>query len=193
MTTLIDHEVAVSLPTFKAFEMRIRGLTPLIPNRFGETAIEKLEERQAKSGSRAKLDPRNPEAEFRDGIYLDDEGRHCFPGAGIKKAIVTGAMRATEIKGTEARVAFAIPADLIPIIGPEPRMRRDHVVRAGSGNIAYRPEYSPWEMTFPVRLYEPVMSLTEFLHAVTMAGFGVGIGNWRPEKNGPFGTFEVAL
>lgn len=170
------------------FQMKIVGRTPLITNRFGETAIAAIEKTQTKA-PRGAHDAKDIEAEFQEGLYLLPDGGFGFPATGVKRAIADAAIRMTEHKGTIVRAAFNIEADLLPIVGSDPVMRTDHV--GGPGKVRYRPMFWPWSMTVPVGLVESVISLGEFLNIARMAGFGIGIGNWRPEKNGTFGTFDL--
>lgn len=182
-----------------SFNMRFRGITPLILDRFPERAAEAIEDSQTGAG-RAPRTARDPEAEFQDAIYyMPDQTSYGFPGTGIKKAIKAAAMRMTggEQKGTVVVAAFNVVAaegrGLVPLIADDPLMRRDHVVRQGKGNIVYRPEFWPWSMDVPITLYLPSLSLPEFVQLARMAGFGIGLGNWRPEKGGSSGTFEVEI
>lgn len=185
----------VEIPDFPVvnFTVRIVGRTPLIANRFGEAAINKLEGSQQQRATH-KLDPRDPDQEFAEGRYRLSDGRDGFPAASIKKAIKAAAMRMTELKGTEVIAAFNVEAHdagLLPLDGPAPRMRTDHVVRVGRGNVAYRPEYWPWAIDIPVSLFTPTLGVAEFLNLLRNAGFGIGLGNWRPEKGGSSGTFDI--
>lgn len=193
----VQRIVVDDLPTV-AFTMRLVGQTPLITNRFGESAIEKLEGGQTGKGKAPKV-AREPEAEFEEGIYRLPDGSCGIPASAVRKAIASAAMRMTggEQKGTVVLASFTIQTGdgrgYLAIEGPAPRMRRDHVVRMGKGNLAYRPEFWPWAINVPVTLYLPNLSVPEFIQLVRMAGFGIGLGNWRPEKKGDFGTFDVEI
>jgi len=190
-----DKTGRIEIPDFPVvnFTVRIVGRTPLIANRFGESAIAKLEGSQQKKAAH-RLDARDPEQEFEEGRYRMSDGRDGFPAASIKKAIKAAAVRMTELKGTEVVAAFNIEATdngLLAIDGPAPKMRTDHVVRVGRGNVAYRPEYWPWAIDVPVSLFTPTLGVAEFLNLLRNAGFGIGVGNWRPEKGGSSGTFDI--
>lgn len=185
----------LEIPDFPVvnFTVRIVGRTPLIGNRFGESAVHKLENSQQKKAAH-RLDAREPEQEFNESRYRLADGRDAFPAASLKKAIKAAAVRMTELKGTEVMAAFnieATEAGLLSITSPAPHMRTDHVVRMGRGNVAYRPEYWPWAIDVPISLFTPALSVGEFLNLLRNAGFGIGIGNWRPEKGGNSGTFDI--
>lgn len=126
-----------------------------------------------------------------------------FPVNGIKQAIISGAYRAgLDVKQTELRGTFfleggtdASTADMAEIIGPAPEMRED-MVRVGamskSADIRYRGEFKEWEI--PLRLKynrDGKYSLEQILNMVGFGGFCCGIGEWRPEKDGQNGMFEL--
>jgi len=72
-------------------------------------------------------------------------------------------------------------------------MREDMVkVGMGMADIRYRGQYWPWHTTVRVRFNANVMSAEQILNLLNTAGFGVGIGEWRPERDGQFGLFHVA-
>ena len=54
-----------------------------------------------------------------------------------------------------------------------------------------RSEYTPWAVDLRVNYY-PHMLSAETVVALVQAGGTNGIGEWRPEKNGPYGQFTVA-
>lgn len=174
------------------FVMRIEGTTPLITDAFSDAAKAALALSQS-GAPRDKLNARDPEAEFARAQYVRSDGTYGIPKLAFRVAIKTAAMRMSQVKGTAMLAAFIIdtPDELLPLVTTEPKMRIDHVVRVGRGNLAYRAEFWPWSVSIPVTLHEPVVSLAEFIDVVNKAGIGVGVGNWRPEKDGDHGTFTV--
>ena len=46
-------------------------------------------------------------------------------------------------------------------------------------------------VVIPIKLDESVVSLDQFVDIAARAGMGVGVGNWRPEKKGDFGLWEI--
>lgn len=186
------RELKIPLPEFTTFKIRLEGTTPLITDAFSEEAKAKLAASQDGS-AKVKPGPRDPKREFENSIYRRPDGSYGIPKLAFRKAVQSGAMRMTEIKGTEILAAFRIdtPDEYLLLEADEPTMRTDHVVRMGRGNLAYRAEFFPWAVTVPIVLDEDVVSLEQFVHTISKAGMGVGVGNWRPEKKGDFGLWNV--
>lgn len=186
------RELQIPLPAFTEFTIRVAGTTPLITDAFSEDAKRKLADSQS-GAAKVKPGPRDPQREFEYSIYRCHDGTLGIPKLAFRKAIQVGAMRMTEIKGTEVLAAFQIntPAEMLPLEADEPRMRTDHVVRMGRGNLAYRAEFFPWAVELPIKLDHEVVSLDQFVHIVYKAGMGVGIGNWRAEKKGDSGLWTI--
>ena len=71
-------------------------------------------------------------------------------------------------------------------------MREDTVrVGAGSTDLRYRPEFRNWSMILNFEFDAQALTQPTILNLVQRAGFGVGLGEWRPEKGGEYGRFEV--
>lgn len=70
---------------------------------------------------------------------------------------------------------------------------REDMVRVGMGaaDIRYRGQVTDWTMEFLIKFDADVFSAEQVLNLLNKAGFSSGLGEWRPEKNGDFGTFEV--
>jgi len=51
--------------------------------------------------------------------------------------------------------------------------------------------FEEWSIRIPLQVDEGNLSLQNVIDLITRAGFSVGIGEWRPEKGGEFGRFEV--
>lgn len=126
-----------------------------------------------------------------------------FPVTGIKQSIITGAYRAgLDVKQTELRGTFflsgateASTSDIAEIIGSTPEPRED-MVRVGgiskSADIRYRAEFTDWEIPLKLTYHKNgKYTLEQILNFVNYGGFVVGIGEWRPEKDGQFGMYRI--
>jgi hypothetical protein len=74
---------------------------------------------------------------------------------------------------------------------------REDVVRLanGSADLRYRAIYPNWRAKVPVVYNSRMLSREQLLALIDAAGFGVGIGEWRPgapqSQSGQFGCFVV--
>lgn len=145
------------------------------------------------------------EAEANLNAALDAGASFGFPVTGIKQSIITGAYRAgLDVRQTELRGTFFLEGaterstvDIAEIVGPDPEMREDMVKVGGmskTADIRYRGEFKTWEI--PLRLTynrDGKYSLEQILNMVNFGGFVCGIGEWRPEKDGQFGMYELKM
>jgi len=175
-------------------EIRIEGSTPLIVHQWSEKAKRIMLE--AMQGVKKPKEPKDPVAEYEATIYRLTDERYGFPAIGFKAATVSGARA---FKGSVTMAAlrpmlYFFPDDpatgLVAIAG-EPHMRED-VVRVGNGgtDLRYRAEFSEWSATLRVEFSPHLIDRKSVLALVSEGGRN-GIGEWRPEKGGVNGTYEV--
>lgn len=195
---MAEEAKRVQIPEFRRsrVNIRIKGDTPLIVNRFGDLPMAAIEEAQGpKTGVKMPLPPRVPMAEAEDKLYRlrHDTERFGFPAGGIKLALVNAGYRMADETMTVLKACVQIKAEFIEIESPNPwRMRKDMVKLQGrTATLAYRPEFWTWEMNVPVSFVPWKLSLEQVVSLFEMAGDGIGIGDWRPEKDGVFGQFSV--
>lgn len=175
----------------------IVGTTPLIVHKFSEKAKRQMLD--AQQGRKAPKVARDPEADYRDSMYRTADG-YGFPAVAFK-ACTVGAARfyGKDVKMTELRqflffkgvLSPADPQPLTPIEG-EPHMRED-VVRLGiSGtDLRYRAEFTEWSALLDVTFVKSSLTQESVLSLIDAGGMGIGVGEWRPERKGDFGTFEI--
>lgn len=189
----------IEIPSLDLAEIivTIQGITPLITHRFGERAKLELEATQQHK-AKVKKPPRDPEAEFRDSLYVMAQAngnppRYGFPAGGIKKAMMLAGYRFAGEAMTELRGVLTIPGELLEIRSPGPRMRSDLVKLSGkTSSISYRPEFMPWEIDVPITHNRQMVGQDQVLNLVRLAGMSVGIGDWRVDKSGTFGQFRIS-
>lgn len=187
-------ETTVTLPPLRIETIRVTliGDTPLIVHRWSEKAKKQMLDKQMKKASAGK-EAKNPEQDFKDSLYVLPDGLFGFPIIGFKAAAVTACTSIGGITKVAARQAFHVEGEWAVIEGDEPTMREDMVrVGMGTADIRYRGEFKSWWTTITVKHNANVMSAEQILNLFSTAGFAVGVGEWRPEKDGQYGRFHVA-
>ena len=177
----------------------IIGSSPLLMHRFSEKARRQMLD--AMQGKKSPKQPKDPDAEFQAALYLGDDGQPGMPSTAFKSAMVE-ASRFFDKSVTKVLLRQAVfvhgvfsaaaGLQLVPIESDAPVMRED-VVRVGIAgtDLRYRPEFREWRAVLPISYVSSLLSRDSVLSLVEAAGFGVGVGEWRPERSGDFGQFKI--
>jgi hypothetical protein len=180
-------------------QVKIKGITSLLSNRFPEEAINQIEDKQ-KGKARTALGHRDPEKEYKNSIHWFSDGKRTgFPAGGFKAAMVRAGKQLgfamTDLKG-----AFFIKpeeGDLVEIKGKHEFNRGVGRLPNGIPNITYRAEFKEWSATLKIRYLENIISTEQLVNLVDVAGFSCGVGDYRPNSpksaSGTHGCFEVIL
>lgn len=185
------------------------GTAPLIVHAFPEKARKQMLDKQMKVAKGGR-DARDPYAEIEAAKYILPDGRHGFPAVGFKDTAVTACTSLSDITKVAARQAFRViglPMNahgvlegafvrtaLVPLVTHEPVIREDVCRLSGIGRTAemrYRPEYPIWGVELDIVLNPQVVSIGQLGSMYQAAGHGVGIGEFRPERDGDCGTFDL--
>lgn len=183
----------IVLPKFeiRRIDIQLIGDSPLICHAWSEKAKKEMLSKQMKEAKQAKQ-AKDPHQDYLDSLYTHPAGGYGFPTVGFKAAAVDACSHVDGITKVEARGAFHINGELIQIKG-KPKMRQDMVrIGMGTADLRYRGEFTPWSVTFQVRFNSGVLSAEQITHLFDVAGFAIGVGEWRPQRDGQFGLFHVA-
>jgi hypothetical protein len=174
----------------KTYILRIVGDSPLICHAWSKKAKQEMLDKQM-GKAKSKKEPKDPERDYQEAFYVTPDGKPCFPAIAFKAAAVSAARQIEGLTMTFLRGAFHTVGEFVEIEGA-PRMREDMVrVGMGTADIRYRPEFSTWAVKLTIRLNSRAMTLEQLVHLFNQAGFSVGVGEWRPEKDGNNGMFHV--
>ena len=196
----------------------IVGDTPLIVHAWSEKAKKEMLEKQQKKTKTKGKDIRDPFSEFMNACYwitekpeesteeafyeaVSNGAKFGFPVIAIKKAAQSTLYRLKAIPNQMGmRGAFFIEGvgdyQLGEIITPEPPEIREDMVKIGgvskTSDLRYRPMFKNWKMNLKIK-YNTNSDITfeQIVNGINLAGFMNGIGEWRPEKDGPYGQFHV--
>jgi hypothetical protein len=184
---------AIALPhlNLQLIKLRLVGDSPLICHAWSEKAKKQMLDAQMKKARQAK-EAKDPERDYLDSLYAHPEGGYGFPAVAFKNAAVDACSSIAGITKVEARGAFHIVGDMVKIEG-EPSPREDMVrVGMGTADIRYRGEFRAWAAEITLRYNANVLSAEQVANLFNVAGFAVGVGEWRPQRDGSFGMFHVA-
>lgn len=189
-----EQVLEVRPPDVRVVEVPIRGKTELIMHRWSDKAKKMMLDKQM--GKKVKKEPKDPEQDYQDSIYYDDDGKYAMPSGAFKTAIVDACRNFDNITMTQAKRIVWIEGEWVPIEG-EPRMREDPVrIGPGTADIRYRAGFKEWSAVLPVRFVSSQITLESVINLVEWAGLE-GVGEWRPSapksKSGTFGVFSVDI
>ena len=185
--------------TAKYIDVEILKVTALLQHRFGEEAEAPGETR------RVKLQDRTPREQAEAAAYRKPDGTLYHPGAAISKLTCEAGSKHKQ-KGSRKSLKYLVSAAMIvmddAIILRHPDTgepledfevdSRPVVIPATKGRIMrHRPRHDEWMARFRIRVNENVLGVDTIHQLITEGGEQIGIGDYRPEKFGPFGTFRV--
>lgn len=181
----------------KRVTVEIRGVTPLLIHRFTEQS------EQAKSTRRIVVQNKDPLEEATQNAYIAKDGTYYFNAFSIP-ACMGNAGSNHKNRGSRKTLRFVVPSavtvtsDTITILngdGPAKRFEVDSrpvTIPATKGRIMrHRPRFDQWGAKFDLMVNDDLIDPQMAHQLLTEAGIGIGIGDFRPEKRGPFGTFQV--
>lgn len=174
----------------KKYEVEIKGITPLLQNKPEEYGFDvQWIEKQATT---------DWEKEALKKVYRDANGTIYQPATHIERTIIEAGKK-IKMKG-RGKATFSklfgsmitIEPDAIPIINPEFEIHKALVVIPSTKGrvMRYRPMFKNWGLKFNI-LFEDELEPEVIKEALEIAGKYSGVGDWRPEKKGKFGKFQV--
>lgn len=193
----MSDQIAIDRIAAETISVPIIGTSPLIVHRFSEKAKRQMLDNM--QGRKAPKETKDPAAEYDAAFYRLKDGRYGMPAIAFKAATI-GACRFYGKSVTMASTRQYIfltgePGDdgqqLVAIDG-EPQMREDVVTVGQNGHdLRYRPEFLEWSTTLNVTYVTSALARESVLSLIDAGGMGVGVGEWRPEKKGDFGTYRI--
>lgn len=194
-TSEVVAQIQISRIAAETLRVPILGTTPLIVHRFSEKAKRQMLD--AMQGKKTPKQPKNPDADYESAFYRFPDGSpDAFPSSAFKLATVEASRfygkDVTKVGLRQFVFVFGEGRHEFVRIQGDPTMRED-VVRVGRGgtDLRYRPEFTDWRTVLEVTYVTSALTRDSVLSLIDAAGMGVGVGEWRPEKDGTFGTYRI--
>lgn len=129
---------------------------------------------------------------------IENGAKFGFPANAFKQAGNSAAYRMGWVKNQMAlRGAYFITSEYgeLAEIKGTPKMREDTVtVGMGSTDLRYRPIFEEWHCDLNLEVDTAYgMTLNDIVNVLNAGGSGVGVGEWRPERDGIHGRYHVEI
>jgi len=191
-----EPEIQIDRIGRETIHVPIIGVTPLIVHRFSEKEKRKMLDNAR--GRKSPKEAKDPQAEYEAAFYRLADGSCCMPSIAFKRATVGAARfygKSVTMEGLKQQVFVSgergDDGRAMTRIEGEPEMREDAVrVGQGGGDLRYRPMFRDWSAVLEIT-YVTSMLTRDSLLSIVDAGGSVGVGEWRPERNGDSGLYRI--
>lgn len=215
-----EMNISIPVIETATFSIKIEGQTPLIMHKWSEKAKKEMLDVQMKKASKGKQ-AKNPVYDYVQSMYImnptgvladvpDDidyetaqealeKAVFGFPASAFKAAALDAGFQQGFIqKKTTMRGAFFVRGDaqngeMVTIHGT-PNMREDMVKIGGMTKVAdirYRGEIQNWSATLTIEYLKSSITPEQIISLINIGGICNGVGEWRPARDGVFGTYRV--
>lgn len=180
----------------KTVAIRIAGASPLLMHRFGEQSEADVQT-QVRRIQRAQGLPRDVAEAV---AYRLPTGELYLPSTMLQRAFVEAAADYKQ-RGKRQSMKYAAGAAFLvdgDVLSFDPPLRdfevdsRPVVIPATKGRVMrHRPRLDAWSISTRALVDESLVPLDLVLEILGHAGRIKGLGDFRPQKGGPFGRFQV--
>lgn len=181
----------------KSIDVQIVGTTPMLQHRFEESA------EQAKPTRKVVVEHGTPREQAEKVVYRNGNGFY-FPGSWIFGSIVEAGGN-HKLRGSRKSAKFVVPAAVrvlepdISLLNGDGKLVKDFEVDsrpvsipATKGRIMrHRPRFEQWSAKFTLVVNTDLLPEEFVQKLLSEAGEQQGIGDYRPNRKGPFGCFRI--
>lgn len=178
----------------KTVKVKVQGISPLLINRFKEQSEIPV------NMKKGKKDYGTPRHQAEQTAYVDDNGRLWVPSSWVKGAIQSIASD-YKLPGSRKSVKSVAGGAIVPleeklffseghkIKNIEVDSRPCVIQRARI--MRHRARLEQWSLEFELEIDNDILDPEDVHEILTAAGRRSGLGDYRPQRGGPFGRFAV--
>ena len=189
------------------YDIEIKGIRPLIMHNGAAgldtrspANIEKAEIARKRGSNRtAADDARLRELECQTAFWLDASGAPTIPAAAVRAVIETGARKLKQ--GPQVREGLIVDSigefiydknmgTTVEELGVSAQFTVGVVVQRAR-ILRTRAKFDDWGLRFVLECDDELIDREQLAAWLDIAGRRIGLGDWRPEKSGDYGRFDV--
>jgi len=179
--------------------VHLLGTTPMIQHRFAFKAWRELLQPAMKKNAAAKSESlkHDPLTEFRQTLYINRSESEPtllhFPSGAFSKAIAAAALDlpgASKAQMLRLVSITSLQVNIygVPVLGMDMVRSSDMARTPDVRTRGYLPE---WACKIEIEFVSSLIGEQQIINLLSAAGIIVGLGDYRPQKGGAFGKFEV--
>lgn len=189
----MEKNVLITPPNFQTAIFKIKGVSPLVTNKFSEKSKNQMMEDQKKGSQNKKgkkKEAKDFDLEYKNAFHFSREG---WPGlhAGAVRNSLISACRLCGFQMTLAKLSVFVEPDgfdkdegtpLIKIIGKYRPLKLIVRLPMGKPDVRIRPIWDDWSIDLKIRFDADIFSLEDVSNLLMRAGMQVGWGEGRPDS-----------
>ncbi len=183
---------------WQMIDVTISGTTPLLCNKFTDAAAMRATSGNSVAAVGDKGTPRE-QAEAR--LYIGHDGKPCIPQPNLFRCLIdagtffkAGKSKVTTQKNSLIPAAVELEGIELPLVSKEGWQVDQRAVRipaTGGRILCFRPSFNDWSIAFTLKVDTTLIGVKLMRELVDAAGRRIGLGDFRPDRKGPFGKFVV--
>jgi hypothetical protein len=195
----VEEVLEIISVTKGSIRCHLVGESPLIMHRFPKKAWEQLlfPKGRANAAELAENLKHDPLMEFRESIYRNRDPKQPaaihMPSGAFSKGIASAALDLPGATKAQILRLVSINSTHVNIFGV-PQM---FMAMTRSSDVAHTPDvrtraiFPEWACAVDVGYVSSLLKQTQVVNLFNAAGLIVGLGDWRPQKGGPYGKFRI--
>lgn len=184
------QSVIIEQPKTMMVALEITGTAPMIQNCFSQKAVEEMLKKHM--GISVQREAKKPSECVERAIIRNTDDVICVPPTAVKKAMLSAASGMKGLKKTQLRTGLYVYGGSLPLKYQEMVPQMDMVRTSGMSrtpDVRFRPRFEGWSIRLVIE-FSDLFRVQTVVDLLNRAG-SVGLGEWRPEKDGTYGTFRV--
>lgn len=172
--------------------IEIKGETPLLMHKFADKQKQQMLDKQTMKSK--EKGARDIKQEVKDCIYYTPKGDIGFPASAFKKGMVEASVY---LKGLNKKLikGSVFVVEQLATLKFKKQVVNESICKIGMKRdiamLRYRPEFQDWSTKITVRFNKAQVSGEQILNLVKIAGFHIGVGDWRPQCSGSYGQYTL--
>ena len=178
-------------------KLNIIGDSPYLPEPMDMAVLEKYN--AIKSKKNYKKDDIGEEEKVKAKFYFTEDGKLGIPARAIYNSMIRGSSYLFDIKQGGMRnikEGVTIKGDILPLKFKK-QSEVTHWGRTsgmkGSPRKIRRNQFEGWSVEVVVEYNKANLSAEQIINVMNWAGFHIGVGGFRKEKTGNYGSFHVKI
>ena len=189
-------EIVVPKLNLGILKIQIKGITPLLMDKFPENVRDEILNKQV-GMTKGKKQLRNLDMEYENAFHKISDKKIGFPAQGFK----SGMIESTSFVGSKdfskkllkgIQIVNSEGNDLIHITYKKISKLR-HFPKGGNTKIS--PLFENWECELVIQYDQNNISPQDLVNLINYSGFYYGIGMWSPRAKcgGKYGMYELKV